>query len=178
MLYRLRYFLLVVTLVLGVSEVSALSCGRGLGERLREGVAIEAISRVTHLSTSGMNLWVDVRNDTSSRLVLKRAEVDILVNGTVRATISLRDRVVVGRRSSGEVLIPLRFRSRSSFALGSLFRALFDGRSEGVAISYRLRGGTMLFRYTVEGESLSLGELRDRVAIPRDIVSQLESVLR
>ena len=173
MVARLRYVIVVIALLCAFDGAVASPCGKSFEQRLREAVTIEGISRVTHLSTSGMNLWVDIRNDSSSRLVVKRAEIDILVGGGLRATISLRDRVVVERRSSGEVLIPLRFRSKSSFALGALLRAIVEGRTEDITIAYRLRGGTMLFRRTIERGEVSIRELIDEMGLARDILSEL-----
>lgn len=173
MVARLRYVIVVIALLCACDGAAASPCGKSIEQRMREAVTIEGISRVTHLSTSGMNLWVDIRNDSSSRLVVKRAEIDILVGGGLRATISLRDRVVVGRCSSGEVLIPLRFRSKSSFALGALLRAIVEGRTEDITIAYRLRGGTMLFRRTIERGEVSIRELIDEMGLARDILSEL-----
>lgn len=173
MVVRLRYVFVVIALLCAFDGAAASPCGKSIEQRLREAVTIEGISRVTHLSTSGMNLWVDIRNDSSSRLVVKRAEIDILVGGGLRATISLRDRVVVERRSSGEVLIPLRFRSKSSFAFGALLRAIVEDRTEDITIAYRLRGGTMLFRRTIERGEVSIRELIDEMGLARDILSEL-----
>lgn len=173
MVARLRYVIVVIALLCAFDGAVASPCGKSIEQRLREAVTIEGISRVTHLSTSGMNLWVDIRNDSSSRLVVKRAEIDILVGGGLRAIISLRDRVVVERRSSGELLIPLRFRSKSSFALGALLRAIVEGRTEDITIAYRLRGGTMLFRRTIERGEVSILELIDEMGLARDILSEL-----
>lgn len=173
MFARLRYVIVVIALFCACDGAVASPCGKSIEQRLREAVTLEGISRVTHLSTSGMNLWVDIRNDSSSRLVVKRAEIDILVGGGLRATISLRDRVVVERRSSGEVLIPLRFRSKSSFALGALLRAIVEGRTEDITIAYRLRGGTTLFRRTIERGEVSIRELIDEMGLARDILSEL-----
>lgn len=177
MVARLRYVIVVIALLCGIDGAMASPCGRSIEQRLREAVTIDGISRVTHLSTSGMNLWVDIRNDASSRLVVKRAEIDIFVGGRLRATISLRDRVVIGRRSSGEVLIPLRFRSKSSFALGSLLRTIVEGDTEDITVAYRLRGGTMLFRRTIERGEVTIGELIDEMSLTREILSELEKLV-
>lgn len=170
---RFRYVIVVIALLCAFDGAVASPCGRSIEQRLREAVTIEGISRVTHLSTSGMNLWVDIRNDSSSRLVVKRAEVDIFVDGHLRATISLRDRVVIGRRSSGEVLIPLRFRSKSSFALGLLLRSMVERRTEDITIAYRIRGGTMLFRRTIERSVVGI----DKLSLPYDMLSELERLI-
>ena len=136
MLPRHRYLattivVLLVTLFTGTATLTAAPCVKAIERAVMERVEVEAISRVTHLSTSGANLWVVVRNDSGARLVIKSGELDILVDGEVRATIALRDKVVIRRRSHDEVLLPLRFRSRNTLALASLLRSLLRNAWEG-----------------------------------------------
>ena len=136
MLTRHRYLAttivaLLVTLFTGTATLTAAPCVKAIERAVMERVEVEAISRVTHLSTSGANLWVEVRNDSGARLVIKSGELDILVDGEVRATIALRDKVVIRSRSYDEVLLPLRFRSRNTLALASLLRSLLRNAWEG-----------------------------------------------
>lgn len=136
MLPRHRYLAttivaLLVTLFTGTATLTAAPCVKAIERAVMERVEVEAISRITHLSTSGANLWVVVRNDSGARLVIKSGELDILVDGEVRATIALRDKVVIRRRSHDEVLLPLRFRSRNTLALASLLRSLLRNAWEG-----------------------------------------------
>ena len=136
MLPRHRYLAttivaLLVTLFTGTATLTAAPCVKAIERAVMERVEVEAISRITHLSTSGANLWVVVRNDSGARLVIKSGELDILVDGEVRATIALRDKVVIRRRSHDEVLLPLRFRSRNTLALASLLRSLLRNSWEG-----------------------------------------------
>lgn len=136
MLPRHRYLAttivaLLVTLFTGTATLTAAPCVKAIERAVMERVEVEEISRVTHLSTSGANLWVVVRNDSGARLVIKSGELDILVDGEVRATIALRDKVVIRRRSHDEVLLPLRFRSRNTLALATLLRSLLRNAWEG-----------------------------------------------
>ncbi|MBO5855874.1 MAG: hypothetical protein J6Q62_04355 [Alistipes sp.] len=159
-----RISLIVVALFLFVTGVEAK--GRD--------VVVEGVSRVTHISSSGMNLWLDVRNERCSRLVLKRGEVEIKVDGRTRVVVSLRDKVVVRGRSSEEVLIPLRFKSRTTFALGSILRKVITKDMEDITISYEVRGGTMLFRRTLRGEDVVLRDVVESLGISERVLTQLE----
>jgi hypothetical protein len=159
-----RISLIVVALFLFVTGVEAK--GRD--------VVVEGVSRVTHISSSGMNLWLDVRNERCSRLVLKRGEVEIKVDGRTRVVVSLRDKVVVRGRSSKEVLIPLRFKSRTTFALGSILRNVITKDMEDITISYEVRGGTMLFRRTLRGEDVVLRDVVESLGISERVLTQLE----
>lgn len=208
MLPRHRYLAttivaLLVTLFTGTATLTAAPCVKAIERAVMERVEVEEISRVTHLSTSGANLWVVVRNDSGARLVIKSGELDILVDGEVRATIALRDKVVIRRRSHDEVLLPLRFRSRNTLALATLLRSLLRnawegtgdisdgvgtntigaplnnaGRSgNGITISLRVRGGTALFKRTVVLEGMSLGEALSTLGISRDMLAEVERLL-
>ena len=159
--------LIVVALFLFVTGVEAK--GRD--------VVVEGVSRVTHISSSGMNLWLDVRNERCSRLVLKRGEVEIKVDGRTRVVVSLRDKVVVRGRSSEEVLLPLRFKSRTTFALGSILRKVITKDMEDITISYEVRGGTMLFRRTLRGEDVVLRDVVESLGISERVLTQLESYI-
>lgn len=162
-----RISLIVVALFLFVTGVEAK--GRD--------VVVEGVSRVTHISSSGMNLWLDVRNERCSRLVLKRGEVEIKVDGRTRVVVSLRDKVVVRGRSFEEVLIPLRFKSRTTFALGSILRKVITKDMEDITISYEVRGGTMLFRRTLRGEDVVLRDVVESLGISERVLTQLESYI-
>ncbi|MBR5197912.1 MAG: hypothetical protein IKW42_06805, partial [Alistipes sp.] len=65
MLPRHRYLattivVLLVTLFTGRATLTAAPCVKAIERAVMERVEVEAISRVTHLSTSGANLWVEV----------------------------------------------------------------------------------------------------------------------
>jgi uncharacterized protein (UPF0303 family) len=100
--------------------------------------------------------------------------VEIKVDGRTRVVVSLRDKVVVRGRSSEEVLIPLRFKSRTTFALGSILRKVITKDMEDITISYEVRGGTMLFRRTLRGEDVVLRDVVESLGISERVLTQLE----
>lgn len=117
------------------------------------------VSKTSHLSTSGMNLWVVLDNESAYRYEIKSCEVDIYVEDSLLATISLRDKVVIPRRAKSEILLPLRFKSRSSFALGRLLWRVIQNEGEDITISYRMRAGLRLFKRNFEEEHISLSDI-------------------
>jgi hypothetical protein len=126
---------------------------------MAEGVSLVGVVDVTHLSTSGMNLYIEVDNDTCHRLVVSRAEIDVVEDGENVVTISLRDKVVIPRRAKSEILLPLRFKSRSSFALGRLLWRVIDGRGDDITLSYRMRAGLRLIKRNITAENIALSDL-------------------
>ena len=160
----LARLLVVVALLLSCSVARAAAC-RPMAERVLQRVEVVGVADITHLSTSGMNLYIEVDNDSMHRLVVKEGEVDILSKGEVIATISLRDKVVVRGRRTSMVLVPLRFKARSSFVLGSLLKRL--ATEEDMRLSYRIRGGTGMIKRTLAAEDITVGEL-----LPAELLEQ------
>lgn len=155
-----------------LSLVRVEACG-GASERL----TFEGFKRVTHLSTSGMNLWVEATNHSCWRMVVTEAEVDIYVEGSKRLTISLRDRVVVPRKATSEVLVPLRFTSHSMFSIVGIIGRIAMGNRDDITINYRLRGGTPLFKRTFAAENVPVDELLKQLDFPEDEIGILKSLL-
>jgi hypothetical protein len=118
-----------------------------------------------------MNLYVEVDNKTLHRFVISEAEMDIVSKGDVVATISLRDKVVIKGRRSSTVLVPLRFKARSSFVLGRLL-ARIVGKSEAMTLNYNIKGGIGPFRRTFEAEGITIDEL-----LPDGLLRELMGVV-
>lgn len=142
-----------------------------------EKLHFKEFSKMSHLSTSGMNLWVVLDNDSAYRYEIKSCEVDIFVEGDLLATISLRDKVVIPRRAESEILLPLRFKSRSSFALARLLWRMIDD-SEDITLSYRMRAGVRLFKRNFSGEELPLSMFLDKEPSMVDAIESLWKMVR
>lgn len=168
-----RVFLIVVLLM--ASSAVAEAC-KPIAERIAERVKLVRVADVTHLSTSGMNLYLEVDNDTCHRLVVSRAEIDVVEDGENVVTISLRDKVVVRGRRTSKVLIPLRFNARSSFALHRTLRRALEAEN-GITLNYRIRGGTSLFRRNAEAEGVAITELLANAPIAAAALEGLEQYL-
>ncbi|MBQ8775634.1 MAG: hypothetical protein IJZ50_07290 [Alistipes sp.] len=139
-------------------------------------IKIERIERVTHLSSTGANVWVEMTNDTHLRLVAKFANVEIFDNGKSLGVISLRDKVVLRRNRTETVLVPLRFESRSSFALLKMLRLVLK-RDAGLTISYNLRGGISVYKRTISAENIAISKFLDKFAISNSVIEDLISKL-
>ena len=162
----LRYAILLIMLLV--------STPRSMAQRIE----FRGFERVTHLSTSGANLWVEVENRGCWRMVVKEAEVDILVDGTPRLTLALRDKVVVPRKSSSEVLVPLRFRSRSMLSFAGLVARIALGDREDITINYRIKAGTPLFKRIFEQEGVPLNQLMQLLSLHDGEIESLNMLLK
>ena len=101
-----------------------------------------------------------------------------MVDGNLKSTISLRDKVVIPKGYAGEVLMPLRFRSTSTLTLQSILRRIAEGDSEGITITYRLRGGTRLIRRSLRGDDIAISEFFDMFAVPKSAILRAEELFR
>lgn len=162
----LRYAILLIMLLV--------STPRSVAQRIE----FRGFERVTHLSTSGANLWVEVENRGCWRMVVKEAEVDILVDGTPRLTLALRDKVVVPRKSSSEVLVPLRFRSRSMLSFAGLVARIALGDREDITINYRIKAGTPLFKRRFKQEGVPLNQLMQLLSLHDGEIESLNMLLK
>ena len=162
----LRYAILLIMLLI--------SAPRSVAQRIE----FRGFERVTHLSTSGANLWVEVENRGCWRMVVKEAEVDILVDGTPRLTLALRDKVVVPSKSSSEILVPLRFRSRSMLSFAGLVARIALGDREDITINYRIKAGTPLFKRRFEQEGVPLNQLMQLLSLHDGEIESLNMLLK
>lgn len=179
----IRYFCLCAMLLLLVAP-SRLSAQSPEVESIGRGIHFEGFTRATHLSTSGMNLWVEISNNTRHRIVIKEAELEVHIGGRTATTISLRDKVVVRRGEGREVLLPLRFRSRGAFTLNSIVNRIAANDTEDMTISYRIRGGTMLLKRTFSEQNIAMSEFFNNFAVEdsdatyvTSLIAQLQEII-
>ena len=133
----------------------------------------ERFVAVTHLSSSGANIWVDVRNDWSHALVIKKGKVDVMMHGKKVATIELRDKIILPKRSTSRILIPLRFSAENSLSFQRIIRNLVDKRGLGTAIDYRVRAGTKLVKLTFSDKNVAVSEILNNFALSNDSLREL-----
>lgn len=141
-------------------------------------VEFRGFERVTHLSTSGANLWVEVENKSCWRMVLKEAEVDILVDDRPRLTLSLRDRVIVPGRCSTEVMIPLRFTSRSMLSFAGLIARIAFGDRDDITVNYRIKAGTPIFKRKLVECDIPLNTLLELMALSEGEIEILNDLVK
>lgn len=171
----LRALLLTLVISITCCISTAFACHR---ERVPRGVSFEGIARATHISSSGMNLYVKLDNTMGRRLVITRGEVDIMLGGSIKVTISLRDKVTIAKGYNDELLLPLRFKSVSTPTIVSVLRRIASNEQQNVTISYRVRGGTQLLRKTFKEENIAISEIFNNFAISELTISDLIEFLR
>ena len=160
----LRYIATVVLLLFSVNRAHA---------DILDNFHFERFVAVTHLSTSGVNLWVDVRNDWSHALVIKRGKVDVMMHGKKVATIELRDKIVLPKRSTSRILIPLRFDAQNTLSFQRIIRNLVEKHGLGTTIDYRVRAGTKLIKLTFSDKNVAVSEILNNFALSNDSLKEL-----
>lgn len=169
----LHSVLCIAALLLSLTSANAAPC-----HRTERKVECEGVARVSHLSSSGVNLWLMVSNSTPHRLVISRGELEIAIDGEHVATITLRDKVRIARKSHSEVLLPLRFRSHCAVPVWHILRQVVGDSERNITITYEVRGGTGCIRRTFSGENVDVCEFFDTFAINRELISTLGAELK
>ena len=163
-----KYLLLVVVVVL--------SCGRAKADILDK-FHIERFITVTHLSTTGMNLWVEVSSEWAHTLVVKKGKVDVMMHGNKVATVELRDKVIVPRKTTSKVLVPLRFTTTNSFTLQRVLRHLIDKGGLGTTITYRIRAGLKGLKMNFSDKNVAVSEILDNFALSNENLRELIALI-
>lgn len=137
----------------------------------------ERFVAVTHLSTSGMNLWVEVSSEWAHTLIIKKAKIDVKMQGKYVATIELRDKVKIPRCSKSKVLLPLRFTTSNSLTLQRVVRHLVDNRGLGTTIDYRIRAGVKVLKMNFSDKNVAVSQILDNFALSNESLRELAKLI-
>ena len=168
MLARCRYIIAIAVAML----LFALTAE---GKVYREKVAINSLTRVSHIASTGMNIWVEVTNKSCCRLVIKSATIEVKVDSLERLEITLRDKVVIPRRSNKEICLPIRLKGRSNplFIFTRLLEEVAMGDRANITIDYDIRAGNSLIKRRFSDEDVALETLLESLD---PIKGQIESI--
>lgn len=153
--------------------IVALFCFGSAKADLLDKFHFERFVTVTHLSSTGMNLWVEVSSEWARTLHIKKGKVDVMMHGKQVATIELRDPVQIPRLAKTKVLIPLRFTTTNSLTLQRVLRHLIDDRGLGTTISYRIRAGVKVLKFNFSEKNVAVSQILDNFALSNDSLRQL-----
>lgn len=134
-------------------------------------------NRATHVTSSGMNLYVTIDNGLGHNIVIKSCSAVISRNGVEIMTIDLRDKVVVPKQSVAEVLLPLRFRGDSSMSILVLLRRILDGRIDDLTVTLTARLRVSIISKTFSKQNIVMSEILDTFGVEIDDVKQLIDLL-
>ena len=163
-----KYLLLIVVVLMSVGRAKA---------DVLDKFHFERFITVTHLSTTGMNLWVEVSSEWAHTLIVKRGKVDIMMHGNHVATIELRDKVEIPRRATTKVLLPLRFTSTNSLSLQRVLRHLIENRGLGTTINYRIRAGLRVLKMNFSDKNVAVSEILDNFALSKESLRELAKLI-
>ena len=160
----LRYIVMLFVLLFSVNRAHA---------DILDNFHVERFVAVTHLSSSGVNIWVDVRNDWRHTLVIKKGKVDIMMHGKKVASIELRAKIVVPKRSTTRILLPLRFDSQNTLSFPMIIRNMVDKGGLGTTIDYRVRAGLKAIKLTFSEKNVAVSEILNNFALSNDSLKEL-----
>ncbi len=168
MLKNLRYFVVLCFALLSTTITKA---------DVLDNFHFERFITVTHVSTSGMNLWVEIRSDWAHTLIIKKGKVDIKMHGNKVATIELRDKIKIPPRSTTKVLIPLRFTSTSSFTMQYVLRHLINNRGLNTTLDYRVKAGLKVLKMNFSDKNVAVSEILNNFALSNEILGEIVQMI-
>ncbi|MBO7307952.1 MAG: LEA type 2 family protein [Alistipes sp.] len=133
----------------------------------------EGFVAVTHLTTSGVNIWVDVRSEWAHTLIIKKGKVDVMMQGNKVGTIELRDKIVVPKRSKSRILVPLRFSADNALSFQRIVRNLVEKGGLGTTIDYRVRAGLKVLKLNFSDKNVAVSEILNNFALSNDSLNEL-----
>jgi len=154
-----------------------LTSGAGVVDRYVSKIHFGGFNRVTHCTSSGMNLYVSIDNGINHNIVVKSCTAVVSRDGAEIMRIELRDRVVVPKRSVSEVLLPLRFRADNSMSILVLLRRILDGRIDDLTVSLDVRCRVSVVSKTFSKQNIAMSEFLDTFGVTIDDVKQLIDLL-
>lgn len=164
-------------ILLLVALLLPLSAGAGVVDKYVSKIHFGGFMRATHVTASGMNLYVSIDNGLGHNIVIKSCSAVISRGGVEIMTIDLRDRVVVPKRSVSEVLLPLRFRGDSSMSILMLLRRILDGRIDDLTVTLTARVRVSVVSKTFSMQNIAMSEILDTFGVEIDDVQQLIDLL-
>lgn len=166
MFKRLRYFIVLCFTLLTVTSAKA---------DILDKFHFERFITVTHVSSSGMNLWVEIRSDWAHTLIIK-GKVDVKIHGNQVATIELRDKIKIPPRSTTKVLIPLRFRQKHPIVAANF--ASSDPRwGLNTTIDYRVRAGIKVLKINFSDKNVAVSEILNNFALSNESLQELVNMI-
>ena len=133
----MRKFLLYLLLL--VVAASAVSCRKAV-EKAQRNIRFEGIEKIERQGLTGAEIVVRVMNNTSYKLQLETAEIDVYYADGRVGTVVLREPVEVPRRTTGSFRTLWRVKISDPLALYVLLRKVEAGDLSQVGIAYALEG--------------------------------------
>ncbi len=168
MFKRLRYFIVLCFTLLTVTSAKA---------DILDKFHFERFITVTHVSSSGMNLWVEIRSDWAHTLIIKKGKVDVKIHGNHVATIELRDKIKIPPRSTTKVLIPLRFSANNTLSLQRILRHLIQDGGLNTTIDYRVRAGIKVLKINFSDKNVAVSEILNNFALSNESLQELVNMI-
>ena len=134
-------------------------------------------NRVVRCTSAGMNLYVRIGNTSSYNVILKSCTAVIRCGGEELMQIELRERAVIPKRSTSEVLLPLRFRADNSMSIAVLLRRILQGRIDDMTVTMTAKCRASIISKTFSMQNVAMSEILDNFGVTIDNVKRLSELL-
>lgn len=168
---------LKVKILLLIALLLPLGAAAGSLDKYVSKIHFGGFCRVTHFTSSGMNLYVSIDNGLGYNIVVKSCTAVVCRDGVEIMSVDLRDKVVVPKQSVSEVLLPLRFRADNTMSILALLSRILDGRIEDLTVTLTARLRVSIVSKTFSKQSIVMSEILDTFGVTIDDVKQLIDLL-
>lgn len=169
---RCLTYLLAALLLLPAS-----SCRRAV-ERAAAKIRVEAVEDFRIEGLSGITALLRVNNGSGHKLRLDEAEAQLLLGGSVVATVRLREPVEVARRTTAEVATQWQLRIGDPLTLFALGRRVGQRNFAQLGISYRLTGRGGPAPINISGENVPVSDFLNTFGVTlQDVENWLKQTL-
>jgi len=140
-------------------------------------IRFEDFTRTSHCTSAGMNLYVRIGNTSSYNVILKSCTAVIRCGCEELMQIELRERAVIPKRSTSEVLLPLRFRADNSMSIAVLLRRILQGRIDDMTVTMTAKCRASIISKTFSMQNVAMSEILDNFGVTIDNVKRLSELL-
>lgn len=163
--------------LLSLTAMLIMPVAAGEGGNSRSKIRFDDFTRATHCTSSGMNLYVRIDNAYAYNVILKSCNAVIRCGGEELMQIELRERTVIPKRSTSEVLLPLRFRADNSMSIAVLLRRILQGRIDDITVTMTAKCRASIISKTFSMQNVAMSEILDNFGVTIDNVKRLSELL-
>lgn len=155
-----RFFKLSVVL-LAIASLVASGCSieRDINKRDTEKVQFISFDKVRGGFKEGFRVTITATNNTICNIRLTEATANLMHNGKKIGVVSLKEEVVLPRRRTSQIEIPVRLTLANARTALSLLGGLKGGNLPNFTVDLSITAKTALLKRTLEKRDIPLNEL-------------------
>jgi hypothetical protein len=156
-----RFLKLFIVVVLAATSLALEGCSieRDLKNRDTEKVQFVSFDKVRGGFKEGFRISITVTNNTIHNIRLTDATANLMNNGKKIGVVTLKEEVVLPRRRTSQVEVPVRLTIGNARTALSLIGGIKSGNIPNLTVDLSITAKTALLKRTLEKRDIPLNEL-------------------